>query len=99
MREAAERIDINIDPSVPFEAARLDILLTDGRSYSCHADAGQPAHDIAALTDAVENKARRLLRVIPGPKTESLIEKCRDLALLGRVAELHPRLSEEKASK
>ncbi|GKQ55123.1 MmgE/PrpD family protein [Bradyrhizobium sp. Ce-3] len=99
LRETAERIDINIDPSVPFEAARLDILLTDGRNFSCHADAGQPAEDVAALADAVENKARRLLHAIPEPEREALIEKCRDLALLRRAAELHPTLAREKASQ
>jgi len=99
LRKTAERIDINIDTSVPFEAARLDILLTDGRSYSCQADAGQPANDVAALAIAVENKARRLLNTIPEPEREALIEKCRDLSLLHRVAELHPTLPKEKASK
>lgn len=98
VREAAGRIDIAIDPAMSFEAASLDVELEDGRRFFCFADAGLPAEDTDALCEAVENKARQLLRAFPEAEREALIERCRNLAGLQRVADLHPKLIGEARS-
>ncbi len=89
LQDTATRIVIDIDPNLWFEAAEVTVTLTDGREMKAYADAGEPVTDVTILSQAVENKARRLFG-LPEAESDALIRKFQDLDTLPRIADLHP---------
>ena len=84
-----ERVSADADASLREDAARVKVVLADGRSFERHIDHATGSADNPLSDGALDAKFRALAEgVLPGKRAESLLAKCRAVADLGDVAEL-----------